>query len=391
MVFIKDVSANADAGTASRWGGNDINYLDDYFDNVDITPKLPRINTATYFRSGKFAWRNPADTFQYNVVAGAITANRNINIPVLTSDDTLVFLGLANTFTGGEQTIQGTGSDLLSMYRENNSVGNGPNLKFYANNSSGVKTDYGRFRIEVAVNTAGAEYGKANVRLTRNATTFVKVAEWDENGDYAFGANMRVKLTESGQTSQSTFKFPNVNSTISGVVAQSGTTVDTHTTSAEFDLLNYSVPGNAIGTNGSIRFTITGYILQDDAATATYTFRIKFGGTNMYQDVTAAVPDDAGGKRAVRITGEIFNKNATNAQGASMIVAVSDVNGATTGIGDISDDESFVLSAVDSEGADQAKDTTSSQTLQITCQMSVSSASTHFVTKHTLVEILPGT
>lgn len=51
------------------------------------------------FRSSILAIRNPADTFSYTLVASAITAARNLTIPLLTADDTVEVLGLAQTIT----------------------------------------------------------------------------------------------------------------------------------------------------------------------------------------------------------------------------------------------------------------------------------------------------
>src|SRR3990167_5153944 len=43
--------------------------------------------------------RNPAFTFEYDIVPGAITADRQLNLPVITGTDTLAVLGLAQAFT----------------------------------------------------------------------------------------------------------------------------------------------------------------------------------------------------------------------------------------------------------------------------------------------------
>lgn len=51
------------------------------------------------FNSSILAIRNPADTFSYTLVASAITAARNLTIPLTTADDTLVVLALAQTLT----------------------------------------------------------------------------------------------------------------------------------------------------------------------------------------------------------------------------------------------------------------------------------------------------
>lgn len=49
--------------------------------------------------------RNPAETFVYDIVPGAITANRTLNVPLLTATDTLAVLALAQTFLTGVKTF----------------------------------------------------------------------------------------------------------------------------------------------------------------------------------------------------------------------------------------------------------------------------------------------
>ena len=103
-IFIKDVSGNSDPGDATHWGGNDIMFLDKYFGDVDISPKVPTINTLTKWRSGKLAILNPARTFRYLLVAGAIAADVNLNIPILGADDTIVCNTTAATLTNKNLT-----------------------------------------------------------------------------------------------------------------------------------------------------------------------------------------------------------------------------------------------------------------------------------------------
>lgn len=43
--------------------------------------------------------RNPADTFDYDIVPGAITADRQLNLPVITGTDTVAVLSLAQTLS----------------------------------------------------------------------------------------------------------------------------------------------------------------------------------------------------------------------------------------------------------------------------------------------------
>lgn len=64
------------------------------------------------FRSGKLDLRNPANTFNYSFVGAAIAAARNITLPLLTADDTLVTEAFAQSLTNktiaaGSNTLTG--------------------------------------------------------------------------------------------------------------------------------------------------------------------------------------------------------------------------------------------------------------------------------------------
>ena len=272
MTFIKDVSANADAGTATQWGGNDINVLDDYFDNVDITPKVAKINTTTYFRSGKFEIRNPADTFSNIFISSAIVANRNITIPLLTGDDTLSVLGMAQTFTAAKTfndltlkqrnpadtfsyTIKGgaitadrqlnlpiiTGTDtlavlglnngftepqdiiknqepLLNLYRSSSTANDLVGINFDLQDSGAARQTYAQIRGEIVTNTAGAEQGRL-LFYTIDAGTVGIVAECSQSGDFKIGKNRRLRLTQTNLTAERTFDFPDASGTVVTIAA----------------------------------------------------------------------------------------------------------------------------------------------------------------------------
>lgn len=51
------------------------------------------------FNTGTIGFRNPANTFSYNLLGSAITADRTLTLPLLTANDTYAVLGLAQTFT----------------------------------------------------------------------------------------------------------------------------------------------------------------------------------------------------------------------------------------------------------------------------------------------------
>lgn len=215
MVFIKDVSGNADAGTAAKWGGNDINYFDDYFDNVDITPKIARINTRTYFRSGKFEWRNPGDTFSYIIVTSAIAANRNLNVPLLAADDTFAFIGIDNSFTE-TQTVTKNTTSLLKLYRTGNTVGNQWQVDFDSQDSGSNQNTYSQIKSEIVSNTNGSESGKILV-YTQSAGTIRAVLQITEAGRlWCGGPNQRIQLDETGLTAGRVITFKDATYQVAG-------------------------------------------------------------------------------------------------------------------------------------------------------------------------------
>jgi hypothetical protein len=52
------------------------------------------------FASSSFMVWNPAQTFYYTIVGSAITANRNLTLPNISTNDTIAVLALIQTFTG---------------------------------------------------------------------------------------------------------------------------------------------------------------------------------------------------------------------------------------------------------------------------------------------------
>ena len=88
---------NADAGTVTKHGGNDADRISQLLNGSDVG--IPDINSSFRFRSSKLAVRNPANSFSYNFVGSALVADRNLTLPLLAADDTLVTLNLAQTLT----------------------------------------------------------------------------------------------------------------------------------------------------------------------------------------------------------------------------------------------------------------------------------------------------
>ena len=102
---------NSDPGTANVFGGNDLDKVSDLFSGVDVDDV--DINADWTMRSGKRKLRNPANTFNYIETAGAITADRIVNEPVLTATDTRVYQAHTQTLTN--KTISGASNTLSNI------------------------------------------------------------------------------------------------------------------------------------------------------------------------------------------------------------------------------------------------------------------------------------
>ena len=98
------VTAISDTGTSIKFGADDTDKIDKLLSGIDVDDV--DINADWKFRSGFMAVANPANTFKYIFIGSAISANRNITIPLLTGADTLAVIGLAQTFSN--KTIDST-------------------------------------------------------------------------------------------------------------------------------------------------------------------------------------------------------------------------------------------------------------------------------------------
>jgi len=59
-----------------------------------------QLDKPLYLRDDQLFIENPAATFEYQIKGAAITADRILNLPLLSATDTLAVLGLAQTWTG---------------------------------------------------------------------------------------------------------------------------------------------------------------------------------------------------------------------------------------------------------------------------------------------------
>ena len=152
--------------------------------------------------------------------------------------------------------------------------------------------------------------------------------------------------------------------------------------SAEQTIYSNTTPIMSMNQNGFMEMTIHGYILQNQATGTTFTFRAKFGGVTMWEDVTLAIGQNAT-RLPFTIKVKVWNKGVENAQGMAGQIYLNDGSAATTGIGDINDDEGFVFGTFDSDGNDGARDTAAgTQSFSVSAQASVASSSVTLVRRH---------
>ena len=87
-------------GDASTFGADDIDTINALLTGTDQTATDPvDINTQWTFRSSKTRHANPANTFYYTMVGSAIGADRNLTLPLLTGNDTVVAEAHTQTLT----------------------------------------------------------------------------------------------------------------------------------------------------------------------------------------------------------------------------------------------------------------------------------------------------
>lgn len=110
LVWIKRLNAS-DSGDSTHIGGDHWDTLDQYFDNTDIsgtTGKDAKIATPTSFKDQVLKIRNALNTFDYLIKAGTLTGNLTLSLPNLSGAATLVAAGGANDWGDAAQTFRNT-------------------------------------------------------------------------------------------------------------------------------------------------------------------------------------------------------------------------------------------------------------------------------------------
>jgi hypothetical protein len=147
--------------------------------------------------------------------------------------------------------------------------------------------------------------------------------------------------------------------------------LDIVSTAAETTLYSVTVPANAMGTDRAVELDIIGDYFNNSGAGRTYTFKVKFGGTIIYQDASISITA-AATRRPWVCTLLLANQGATNAQSGSGHLWIPPSTAPTTGTGAMSVTAAapwcFLF-------ADSTIDSTANQTFELTIQHSASNAS----------------
>lgn len=99
--MVRKVVNNNDPGDSTHFGGNDLDYINNYLLGVDQSSTDPvTVATTTQFRNTKLQLLNPASTFAYIINSGAINSNIGLYLPALTSNDTFAFQNAGQNMYG---------------------------------------------------------------------------------------------------------------------------------------------------------------------------------------------------------------------------------------------------------------------------------------------------
>lgn len=139
---------------------------------------------------------------------------------------------------------------------------------------------------------------------------------------------------------------------------------------AEKTVYSVSVPGNFLGPSGIFEGTIHADYLNNTGVSQTYTIRIKFGGTTIFQDTTGSIVANAS-RRPWRLDVTLVNRGVTNSQFGGALRFLGSAGGSTIGAGDYG--TAGIIGSI-TQGIDPAIDTTVDQVFAVTFQHTNASA-----------------
>lgn len=355
------------------------------------------------------------------------------------SDDVLLERMILNDTGHLEITSKTTEPNLLSLYRDANSISNVVDINFDLEDSASNRTTYTRLESEIVDNTNGSEDGLFTIGIMkagtiRNTHNFYQEGHIDcyrfDNAidDYiAVGfflndsTNARTAYSEikgaiedatngsedgyfvisnvRGGTMNRNFKLDNTgrifigrdSTNMRGVSSYIVTTTDDvvfSNSSGENTLISQIVKGNVVGVDGHIIIKGHGQLVQNQATGTTYTFRIKVGGTTIWAEAVGGSLAQSATARPFMFEFRLYpsNQSSTTAR-MSGYWMMNDTTAPTTGVGSAGDDEGQVMANIRATGISWtfANDTT----ISLTCQMSVANAATEIQLDGFTMELAP--
>jgi hypothetical protein len=259
--------------------------------------------------TGSLRLRNPANTFEYDIVPAAIAAARTLNMPLITGSDTLATLGLAATFSAimthsadiilqdGVDLGLGTGSDGLFRLSAENTTGTAEDIVLaLSNNTQALHiTD----AAAVATDWALANTTHPNVYIHSNttpATDYLRlgghtgtVADIDVLGgttlQLKIAGNIEATVTASGLTLPANSDLVFSGTTGTNDITLTDSVADALSIvrgSTDFMVFNTSTPSLTI----TPVTTITGLVTASGGITFGAGADVTFTGTTGTNDIT---------------------------------------------------------------------------------------------------------
>jgi hypothetical protein len=161
------------------------------------------------------------------------------------------------------------------------------------------------------------------------------------------------------------------------------TTVEVVSSNTKTDLYSVSIPANALGTRGSLRWKLFGDYLNNSGGAVTLTVTVEYGATTIFSRAFTAIATDAD-RRAFTMEGELAAHDATNSQSAvgQALLGAATAN-SNSGVADVA--PTIALATHTSV----AEDSTAAKTFKITVQHSASNANLSFRKYAAELEFLP--
>lgn len=443
MVFIKRVN-NSDTGDATHWGGDHLDNIDKFLDDTDIegiTGKPAKINTKVEIRNGKLYYWNAANTFKYNITSGvlganvnlelpdlsangklvaaggpndwgtalqtfrdqniafrnpanslsyiwvtsAITANRNITLPLLLSNDTFVFNNHA------AELITKTLHFDLNTFKHSTTNAQGDIYKYDSVTGKLIRVPRGTADQVWKVNAAGTDAGYETLAAGGGSADKVKVYE----GGTLIGAvarKLNFSATDFNVTEDALNDELDISLAAGGGGGGNATTIFKNTatlsvasTSVEANLFSQSISAGIMGTNNILHIVLSGWILNDSGGSDSFVFRLKFGGITLWEDETPLFSDHTL-RRPLHIEFWIKNMNSASIQRTTGTYIIGNPVDSPVGFSDLNATTTQAVGVIN--GANSTIATASAQTLLFSVDPSDSSANLSVNADTLLVEMI---